>query len=220
MRITAGGSLVEDISEYSRTHEMIHMMKPADIRDNDTTEGFEYREGAIDNPTTANMAGIKGDSKQTVCFKPLSGLLQCGKMLPLAYIKGGLVLEMELCNSFAEPLVEGGGATFTAAKTSELWRLENCQIKADILHLDNGFQNSYDAHMLDGGLLAINFQGYVTSQQSISGDKVIGNLSRQSSHLQGIFVSFHKSGANTDYLLKEWNKFYHTMNNATAYERR
>ena len=80
MRITAGGALVEDISEYSRTHEMFHMMKPADIRDNDTTEGFEYREGAIDNPTTANMAGIKGGSKKTVCFTPLSGLFQCGKI--------------------------------------------------------------------------------------------------------------------------------------------
>jgi len=133
-------------------------------------------------------------------------------------MKGGLVLEMELCNTFTEPLIESGGAVFTAAKNSQAWRLENCQVKADILHLDNGFQNSYDAHMLDGGMLAINFQGYVTSQQSIVGDKVTVNLSRQASHLKGVFVSFHKSDANTDYLLKEWNKFYHPMDNAAAYE--
>ena len=75
---------------------MFHMMKAADIRENDTIEGFEYREGAIDNPTTANMAGIKENSKKTICFTPLSGLLQCGKYLPLSYMKGGLVLEMEL----------------------------------------------------------------------------------------------------------------------------
>jgi hypothetical protein len=218
MRITCAGSLVEDISEYSRTHEMFHMMKPADIRDNDTVEGFEYREGAIDDPTAGNMAGIKGGSKKTVCFTPLSGLLQCGKMLPLAYMKGGLVLEMELCNSFEEPLVVTGGSVFTAAKNSQVWRLENCQVKADILQLDNGFQNSYDAHMLEGGMLAINFQGYVTSQQSIVGDKVTVNLSRQASHLKGVFVSFHKSKASTDYLFKEWNKFYHPMNNADVYE--
>ena len=55
------------------------MMKPADIRDNDTTEGFEYREGAIDDPTTANMAGIKGGSKKTVCFSILSGLFNAVK---------------------------------------------------------------------------------------------------------------------------------------------
>ena len=218
MRITAGGALVEDISEYSRTHEMFHMMKPADIRENDTIEGFEYREGAIDNPTTANMAGIKENSKKTVCFTPLSGLLQCGKYLPLAYIKGGVTLEMELCNTFTEPLIVSGGATFTTAKNSQLWRLENCQVKADIIHLDNGFQNSYDSHMLDGGLLAINFKGYVTSQQSISGDKVTVNLSRQSSHLKGVFVSFHKTFGGQDYLLKEWNGFYHPMFGAAVYE--
>ena len=194
---------------------MFHMMKPADIRDNDTVEGFEYREGAIATPSLTNMAGIKENSKKKPCFTMLSGLLSCGKMLPLSYMKGGLVIELELCNSFAEPLV-GVNSTFTTATNSQLWRLENCQIKADILQLDNGFQNSYDAHMLDGGMLAINFTQYITSQQSISGDKVTVNLSRQSSHLKGVFVSFYKSEASTDYLLKEWNKFYHPMTSTTG----
>ena len=59
IRITAGGSLVEDY-EYNRTHEMFHIMKPADIRDNDTTEGFEHREGNLVDPIPANAAGIAG----------------------------------------------------------------------------------------------------------------------------------------------------------------
>ena len=100
---------------------------------------------------------------------------------------------MELVNSFAKPLIDTSGATFTSANTFVLWNLENCQIKADILHLDNGFQNSYDARMLDGGLLAISCMGYITSQQSVSGDKVAVNLSRQASHLKGVFVSFEES---------------------------
>lgn len=178
MRITCGGSFVENF-DYNRTHEMFHIMKPADIRDNDTTEAFEYREGNVVDPNPANFAGIAGNTRETVCFSLLRGLLQCGKMLPLSYMKGGLVIEMELGNSFAEPLFDTSGATFTSTNTSVSWNLENCQIKADILHLDNGFQNSYDAHMLDGGLLAIHFQGYITSQQSIVGDKVTVNLSRQ-----------------------------------------
>ena len=49
-RITCGGALVEDISEYSLAHGMIHLMKLADIRDNDLTEGFEARQGNIDDP--------------------------------------------------------------------------------------------------------------------------------------------------------------------------
>ena len=84
---------------------------------------------------------------------------------------------MELCNSFAEPLVIGDDATtFTTANTSEKWRIENPQIKADVLTLDNGFQNSYDSHMLEGGMLALNYVGYITSQQSISGPNVTVNL--------------------------------------------
>ena len=77
-------------------------------------------------------------------------------MLPLAYMNGGLVIKMELVNSFAEPVVDTSGATATSTNASLSWNLEHCQIKADILHLDNGFQNCYDAHMLGGGLLAIN----------------------------------------------------------------
>ena len=75
-------------------------------------------------------------------------------------------------------------------------------IKANVFPLDNGFLNSYDSHVLDGGMLAINFQGYISSQQRISGDKVTVNLSRQSSHLKGVFVSFYKSEASKNYLLK------------------
>ena len=79
MRITCGGSVCEEITEYNRTHEMFHMMKPAEIRDNDLTEGFEAREGNIEDPNPGNFVGIAGSSRKTVCFKPLSGLLQCGK---------------------------------------------------------------------------------------------------------------------------------------------
>ena len=80
MRITCGGSLVEDF-DYNRTHEMFHMMKPADIRDNDTTEGFEFREGNVIDPNPGNIVGIAGNSRKTVCFTLLSGLLQCQKLL-------------------------------------------------------------------------------------------------------------------------------------------
>ena len=63
LRISAGGALVEDF-EYSRKHGICRMMKLSDIGEHDAIEEFEYREGAIDNPTTANMAGIKGDGNK------------------------------------------------------------------------------------------------------------------------------------------------------------
>ena len=193
------------------------MMKPADIRDNDTTEGFEYREGNTVDPNPASFAGIAGNTLKTRCFSLLSGLLQCGKMLPFGVIKGGLVIEMELVNSFEEPLIDPSpalGAAFTNTNTYTQWKLENCQIKKDILHLDNGFQNAYDDHLLSGGLLGFNYQEYTTSQQSISGDKVTADLSRQASALKGVFVSFDMSTKQND-LFKEWNYFHHPMTNST-----
>ena len=207
MRITAGGALVEEITEYSRTHEMFHMMKPADVRDNDLTEGFEQREGNIADVNPGNFAGIAGNTRKTVCFKPLSGLLDADKMLPLGVIKSGITLEFELCNSYEEPLVDtSAGNRFTTANTSTLWNLENCMIKADVLRLDNGFQNTYDDHLLQGGLLAINYQGYITSQQSTVGDKVQVNLACQASHVKGVFVSFDKSTDHTTDLKPFWVK--------------
>ena len=68
--------------------------------------------------------------------------------------------------------------------------------------------------MLDGGLLAISYMGYISSQQSISGDKVSVNLSRQASHIKGVFVSFDKSSNHTE-TFKEWNLLYHPMKNST-----
>ena len=95
-------------------------------------------------------------------------------------MKGGLVIELELCNNYTDPIISSHTtAPFLPEAVSERWHLENVQIKADLVRLDNGFQNSYDEHMLSGGMLAINFAGYVTSSQSISGNDVTINLSRQ-----------------------------------------
>ena len=209
IRISAGGSLVEEF-DYARTHEMFAMFKPADIRLNDSIEAFNWVKGTIDELPTS-VPHIDRGKRKTVCFSLLSGLLQSNKMLPLSYMKGGLTIELELCNNYTDPIISvHTTAPWTAAAVSERWHLENVQIKASLLRLDNGFQNSYDAHMLDGGLLAINYTGYVTAQQSISGNDVTVNLSRQASHLKSAFVSFNRSEMNS-YTIKEWSNFYHPM---------
>ena len=64
IRISAGGALIEDF-DYARTHEMFHMMKPKEIRENDQVEGFEF---SIDDTLgDGNYAGIVGGcGKKTV----------------------------------------------------------------------------------------------------------------------------------------------------------
>ena len=38
-RVLCGGQIAEDIDDYGRTHQMFHIMKPAEARLNDFTEG-------------------------------------------------------------------------------------------------------------------------------------------------------------------------------------
>ena len=209
MRISCGGSLVEEF-DYARTHQLFDMMKPMEVRHNDSIEAFNWVQGTIAE-TTGSVPHIDNGKRKTVCFKLLSGLLQSEKFLPLSYMKGGLTIELELCNNYTDPIISTHTtAPFVATAVSEKWHLENVQIKADIVRLDNGFQNSYDEHMLSGGMLAINFAGYVTSSQSISGNDITVNLSRQASRLKNAYISFNKSG-NNSYTVKEWSNFYHPM---------
>ena len=84
MRLLAGGTIIEDIDNYSRTHQMFHTLVPPDKRRNDTIEGFGWEgdifrnRGAHPDGLTAqnasNYFGINGGQGVSVLFKPLSGL--------------------------------------------------------------------------------------------------------------------------------------------------
>ena len=84
MRVICGGQIVEDIDNYNRTHEMIHMMKPTEKRVNDGIEGFGETEMAeVDHDSADSPSPLPKGHKQTVCFTPLSGLLSQDKFLPV-----------------------------------------------------------------------------------------------------------------------------------------
>ena len=95
MRVICGGQIIEDIDNYNRTHEMIHMMKPTEKRVNDAIEDFgdsefqELNHASVDSPSP-----IPKGHTQTVCFTPLSGLLSQDKFLPIRYCP--IQLEFEL----------------------------------------------------------------------------------------------------------------------------
>ena len=84
MRLLAGGTVIEDIDAYARTHQMFHTLVSPIKRQNDTIEGFGV-EGDIlrcrgAHPdgfpiqTPLSYRGIARGSSMTVLFKPLSGL--------------------------------------------------------------------------------------------------------------------------------------------------
>jgi hypothetical protein len=213
MRVLCGGQVIEDIDNYNRTHEMMHTLIAPDSRVQDMAEAFgqQYRiHGNIAPLDVTNFKGIDVGDHQTCMFKPLSGLLNQPKYLPIRYCP--LTLELELVDSFTTPIIStfGAGADdFKADNTSTAWQIQNVQVKCDLCTLDNALDNSYAEHLLGGKSLPINYNTFVTQSQSISGQanpKL--NVTRALTRLKSIFVSLEKDGGTPAVGLKPYNDFF------------
>ena len=226
LRILCAGAVVEDITEYSRVHEMFSTLTAPDSRTNVDMEGFGRNINIRDTDeaalTALNLSGILPGQAQTVLFKPLSGLFNQNKFLPVRYAP--ITIELELVNDAIEPILSKFGTEdpvdgpFTAANTSLAWQIENVQAKLDLCTLDNGFENQYAEHLLEGKPLPINYNTYVSQMQSLYGDGTNGqkdvriNVSRALTRLKSVFVTFYlKSLDGSSKNLKEWNTFYSPM---------
>jgi hypothetical protein len=222
MRVMCQGTLIEDF-DYNRTCEMFEVLTSVHNRDNDDIENFGYRADTTP-PGTAHsvdtLPGIPGGSHQTVGMKLCSGLLNQPKMLPLKYCP--LTIELELVNNATDVIITPDvDVVFTAANTSADWSIENVQLKCDICNLDNSLQNNYDAHLLNGKSLPINFNTYITQSQAISGTDVGVSLNRAITRLKSIFVTFYNStNTNSFHMLhKEFNDFNHPMDHSSTYDK-
>ena len=214
VRLLAGGQLVEDIDYYNRVHEMMDVLTATDSRDNEAVEGFGVRWNERDKPTTtAEYNGIAAGDRQTVLFKPLCGLLNQNKFLPLSYLQS-LSLELELVDNVEDPILKNTGvegAVFTDANNSKVWHLENVQVKCDMVSLDTGVQNSYDEIVLSSKEIPIHYTTFVSQFQTISGqDEPFINVSRAATRLKSVFVSLDKnfSGTRVTAGRKWWNDFF------------
>ena len=137
--------------DYNRVHEMFDILSSPQARLNTQAEGFGQ---STDNKKVEDPNLLLGIHRQmTVCFKPLSGILMQSKYIPLRYCP--LEIELELAdmddpiitNNFGLPTTIGQDL---ANSTSGSWKLESCQLKADICTLDNALDNNYVAHLLGG----------------------------------------------------------------------
>ena len=126
--------------------------------------------------TSNTFRGITGGDFQTVCWKPLSGLLSQSKFIPLRYCP--ITIELELVSDYTTPIVstfsdeptshiEVNSYPFLASNTSTHWMIQNVQVKCDVVTLDNSFDNSYAEHLLSGKALPINYNTYISQIQSL-----------------------------------------------------
>jgi hypothetical protein len=213
MRVICGGQIVEDIDNYNRLHEMVHMMKPSEKRINDAIEGFGVSE-------TSNLTIDSADSpsplpkgqKRTVCFTPLSGLLSQEKFLPIRYCP--IQLEFEIVGSASDAVQ---GAQSSLGK-SESFLIDDVQLKCDLVQLDNSLDNEYAQHLLSGKSLPINFSSFTCASQVLTDMNTTVNVQRSFTRMKSVFVSlYNQHKTNPSNSRKEVNNFWHPMG-ATAYD--
>lgn len=253
MRVLCGNQLVEDIDYYNRVHYMFDILRAQHVRENEDAEGFgedrfdaqtyqpcfqnnsnnpnfvQYPYGTLGNFCNQYVSVQSGQSK-AVSFKPLSGLLSCGKLLPIRWAP--ITVELELVMNATDPIisvddaslninVSGSGSSNSGSiNTSVIWQIENPVIKVDICTLDNALNNEYASLLLSGKSLPINYSSYVTQLQSISGQTPSVNITRALSRLKSVFVTFDqaitsaKIAQNDTHIQvwkKAWNDFFHPM---------
>ena len=133
-------------------------------RSNDYSEGFGHVwEGTVDanalsgvaNNAAAvsavNLRGSPGASYQTRLFKPLSGILNQRKYLPLRFMP--ITIALSLVDDPLDPIISiftsywAGVAApvnaFTNSNTSTTWQIQNVQIMCASVSLDSGLNESY-----------------------------------------------------------------------------
>ena len=228
-RVMVNGQVAEDIQDFGRNSEMFLSLMPDHVRDNMDIEGFGHRwddhyNKHIYDWDEDTLPGIEGGKKQTVMFKPMLGLVNQSKLLPVKYAP--IIIELELCNSNLDPIISpgkliksGDSPVYTTANTGSNWSIENICVKVDCCTLDNSLNNEYTAHLLAGKALPIKYSTLISQQSSISGSIATVQVSRAVSRLQKCFITLYKNPS-TEYTFdKPSIKFYHPMetNNAIKF---
>jgi hypothetical protein len=208
-RCLVGGAIVDDIDYYNRVHEMLHILTSKANRDNDSSEGFGARwdeDASYGNWTTDYGAVVKGNSARAVTFKPLFGLLNQPKYIPLMW--SPLVFEFEVVNDAKEAIV-GVANSFTSSNTSTAWQIQDVRIVCDLVTLDSALQNSYAEHVLSGKALPINYSSYISQFQTLTSTDFAVSVTRAVSRLKSVFINFN--GVNDDATDKRM--FHKSFNN-------
>jgi hypothetical protein len=215
-RCMVGGAIVDDIDYYNRVHEMLHILTSKGNRDNDDVEGFSERwdSDRVYFETDKYLVGIPPNGSRAVSFKPLFGIMNQPKYIPLSWCP--LTLEFEIASLATDPVVAGGGVGKYDDNVSTSWKIKDIRIICDVVTLDSGLQNSYAEHVLSGKSLPINYGTYISQFQSLGTDasNFSVTITRAVTRLKSMFVNFDRLHGTTnmnDGMRTNVNSFVHPM---------
>ena len=110
--------------------------------------------------TDYDLSGNVGLARR-VMFKPMLGLFNQDKLLPLRYCP--VRIELELVNPQADAVSLEVAEGFSNGAN---WDISGIQCKCDLLTLGNPLDNEYASHLLSGKSLPINFNTWNHTNQS------------------------------------------------------
>ena len=136
-------------------------------------EGFGYRYddnvyyppqsdfigGAATGSGQIGFGNITAGSSQTITCKPIFGIINQPKYLPLCF-GNGMVFEFELVTSATDAVTAPNTNTpppangFTATNTSSAWQISDI---GHVVTLDSALQHSYAEYVLSGKALNISY---------------------------------------------------------------
>ena len=135
-------------------------------------------------------------------FKPMLGLFNQDKLIPLRYCP--VHIELEFVNSQADAVSLEVAEGFSNCAN---WDVSDIQCKLDCLTLDSGLENEYASHLLSGKTLPINFNTWNHTSQSTGLYKDFSaHITRTVTRLKSIFITPHKPDG---VAYKQANDLYH-----------
>jgi hypothetical protein len=219
VRLLAGGVCIEDIDFYNLVYAMYDKLLPAEKRLNNASQAFGipneyYSNNFVGNPQNLNANFLSLNNSppaipvggwKILTIPLLSGLLNCGKMLPLSYMNG-LTIEIELVNNYTDaclatvagaPIATISGSEVNSAPGadtafSQLWEVQEAVIKVDQIVLDSAVQDEYTQYMMSGKTLPIPFTSFAHQVQVCNDSNPTISLSRSFSRLEAVFATFYK----------------------------
>ena len=212
-RLICGGQVVEDIGGFNRLSRMLIDLLTEDDQHYIGCEGFgncDSVKGAAaqagDQPKSYRQTGygLSGNvgSARRVMFKPLLGLFNQNKLLPLRYCP--IHIELELVNSQADAVSLEVAEGFSNGAN---WDISDIQCKCDLLTLGNSLDNEYASHLLAGKSLPINYNTWNHTNQSTGLDENFNaHITRAVTRLRSIFITLQKPGG---IAYKQANGFHH-----------
>ena len=94
LRLSVRGQIIEDMKDFYRVSHMFNLFESPQTRLNDACEGFGDFDDILHLKEVGDIPGIEVGLYQTVMCKPLCGLFNQSKYLPLRYMPDELELEI------------------------------------------------------------------------------------------------------------------------------